>query len=283
MYDMIIIGGGPAGFTAAINGRIRNKSVLVLTNDWKKSPIYQSPRIENYPGRPGISGAQILDELAAHAEALGAQIEFGRVLNIMPMGDHFYVAAGQKIEQAKKVILAIGTGMHKKIPGEESLVGKGISYCATCDGMLYRNGKKVTVIGKASDAVEEANYLNEIGCDVTFVGEKPAEGLAEGISSVVAKKLLINGQEKVESVLADQTEIPCDAVFILRETVAPNDLFPSMKVEKGGIWVDRRMETSIPGVYAAGDCTGQPIQISKAMGEGQTAALSVVQDLDRIH
>lgn len=280
MYDIIVVGGGPAGFAAAINGRIRNKSVLILTNDWKKSPIYQSPRIENYPGRPGISGSQLLDEIAMHAESLGAKIEISRVLNIMPMEDHFYIAAGSKFEQAKKVILAIGSGMHKKFPGEEGLIGKGVCYCATCDGMLYRNGKKVTVIGKAEDAVMEANYLNEIGCNVTFVSEKPADGLASGISQVVAKNLEIKGEEKVESVLADQTEIPSDAIFVLRQTMAPTDLFPSLKVENGGIWVDRRMETSVPGIYAAGDCTGQPLQISKALGEGQRAALSAVQDLD---
>ena len=117
MYDIIVIGGGPAGLTAAINGKVRNKSVLLLTNDWKHSYLYQTRSIDNYPGRPGISGAKLLDELVSHAKMLGTEIECKRVLTIVPMGDHFYVAAGTRAEQAKKIILTIGTGMHAKLPG----------------------------------------------------------------------------------------------------------------------------------------------------------------------
>ncbi len=280
MYDMIIIGGGPAGLTAAINGRVRNKSVLLFTNDWKHSYLYQTRSIDNYPGRPGISGSKLLEELVSHAQSLGTEIDLKRVLTIMPMDDYFYIAAGARTEQAKKIILAIGTGNHVKFPGEEQWIGRGVSYCATCDGMLYRNGKRVTVIGKAADAVEEANYLNEIGCHVTFISQKPVEGLDEAIQPVIANKLEIKGDEAVQALIADGKEIPSDGIFILRQTVAPNDLLPHLKTENGGIWVNRRMETSIPGVYAAGDCTGRPLQVIKAMGEGQQAALSVIEDLD---
>jgi thioredoxin reductase (NADPH) len=282
MYDIIIIGGGPAGLTAAINGRVRNKSVLVLTNDWKQTYLYQAQRIDNYPGRPGISGAEILDSLVSHAKELGVEIDTKRVLTIMPMDDHFYVSAGARVEQAKTIILAIGTGSHKKLPGEENWVGRGVSYCATCDGLLYRNGKKVTVVGKATDAVEEANFLNEIGCIVTFVSQKPVEGLSDGVKSVIANHLEIKGDGMVQALVADGNEIPSDGIFILRQTVAPNDLLPSLKTEDGGIWVNRRMETSIPRIYAAGDCTGRPLQVIKSMGEGQRAALSAVEDLDRL-
>ncbi|MGI6497633.1 MAG: NAD(P)/FAD-dependent oxidoreductase [Oscillospiraceae bacterium] len=281
MYDIIIIGAGPAGLTAAINARVRNKSVLVLTNDWKQTYLYQAKQIDNYPGHPGISGAEILESLVSHAKELGAEIDTKRVLTIMPMDDQFYVSAGARVEQAKSIILAIGTGSHAKLPGETDLVGRGVSYCATCDGMLYRNGKRVVVVGKAADAVEEANFLKEIGCVVTFVSQKPVEGLADGIEQVTANRLEIKGEGAVEVLVADGNEIPADGIFVFRQTVAPTDLLPGLKTEDGGIWVDRRMETSIPGIFAAGDCTGRPLQVMKAMGEGQRAALSAVEDLNQ--
>ena len=281
-YDILIIGGGPAGLSAAINARARNKSVLLLTNEWKQSYLYQTKQIDNYPGRPGISGKEIVEELAAHAKTMGAEIAMKRVISMMPMGDFFMVSAGPEVMQAKKIILALGTGAHKKLPGEEAWIGRGVSYCATCDGMLYRGGKHVSVVGQAADAVEEANYLHEIGCRVTFVSQKPVSGLFDGIEAVTAKQLEIKGDDALRALVADGVEIPSDGVFVLRQTIAPNDLLPSLKTEQGGIWVDRRMETSVPGIFAAGDCTGRPLQISKAIGEGQVAALSAVEDLDRI-
>ena len=280
MYDIIVIGGGPAGLAASINGKNRNKSVLLCSNDYRDSYLYKAARIENYPGRPGISGKELLEELVNHAKK--AEVEFlqEKAFAVISLDGQIYVSAGDKVENARRVILAIGMPSPNKFPGEAPFLGRGVSYCATCDGMLYRNGKKVTVVGKAENSVEEANYLNEIGCQVTFVSDKPAFGLKEGIESVVAKRLEVMGKDAVTALKADDREIPSDGIFILRNSVAPSDLLPGLELDGGAITVNRRMETSVPGVYAAGDCTGRPLQISKSLGEGQSAALNAAESID---
>ena len=173
---------------------------------------------------------------------------------------------GSQVVEARAVILAIGVARGAKLPGESDLLGKGVSYCATCDGMLYR-GKRVVVAGNAPDLEEEVSFLSGIGCQVTRV---PLAGL----------KIL--GEDRVHGVESKGERLDCDGVFLLRSTVTPADLLPALELEQGYVKVDRSMATSIPGVYAAGDCTGQPLQIAKAVGEGQMAAHSaIVNWLDR--
>jgi thioredoxin reductase (NADPH) len=137
--------------------------------------------------------------------------------------------------------------------------------------MLYR-GKAVTVVGRSADAPQEANYLSQMGCQVTYVSPQEPKGLQEGIPFVKAHKLSVKGEQRVEALEADGALLPCEGVFILRESVAPTDLFPELELEEGYVKVSRRMETSVPGVFAAGDCTGKPLQLAKAVGEGLMAA-----------
>ena len=155
-----------------------------------------------------------------------------------------------------------------------------MSYCATCDGMLYR-GKPVAVVGRSKDAPLEANYLQSIGCQVTYVSAREPEGLDRAIPWVKANKLAVKGEQAVTALEADGAELPCSGVFILREAVAPTDLLPDLETEGGFIKVDRTMATNLPGVFAAGDCTGLPLQAAKAVGEGHVAALSACEYLDR--
>jgi thioredoxin reductase (NADPH) len=136
--------------------------------------------------------------------------------------------------------------------------------------MLYRN-KPVVVVGRSADAPLEANYLADIGCQVTYVSPARPEGLRQDIPYIKGGRLEIQGENAVEAVLVDGAAIPCQGVFILREAVAPVDLLPDLEQEDGYIKVNRRMETSLPGVFAAGDCTGKPLQVAKAVGEGQLA------------
>src|SRR5699024_4355469 len=132
---------------------------------------------------------------------MGAARKEGRVLNIMPMGDTFYLSIGSEMEQARAIILATGVVWANKYPGEAEYLGRGVSYCATCDGMLYR-GKEVVVVGKAADAPQEANYLQELGCKVTYVSDKAPDGLRPDIPYVKAPKVEITGSSKVESIRA---------------------------------------------------------------------------------
>ena len=143
------------------------------------------------------------------------------------------------------------------------------SYCATCDGMLYRN-KSVVVLGLSADAPAEAEYLRSLGCQVTYLAPKKSD------------KLEIKGEQTVTAVNSGGEDIPCDGVFILREAVAPTDLLPDLETTEGVIRVDRNMSTNIPGVFAAGDCAGAPLQVSKAVGEGHIAALSACEYLDTL-
>lgn len=280
-YDVAVIGGGPAGLSAAINARARNKSVLVVTNDFCESPLYRAERIDNYLGMPGLTGKAMLEEFQRHAEMSGAAFQRGRVLNIMPAEGACYLGIGSEVEEATAVIVATGVSRGKKYPGEAELLGKGVSYCATCDGMLYRE-RRVVVVGLAPDAAAEANFLFELGCRVTYVSGKAPEGLNSAIPFVKAAKLEIEGGDAVTALRADENEIPCEGIFILRHAVAPTDLLPDLALSNGYVDVDREMRTNLQGIFAAGDCTGTPLQLSKATGQGLVAGQKAAEYVDAL-
>lgn len=263
MYDIVIVGNGPAGLSAAITARMREKKVVVISNSSADSGLSKAAEVGNYPGLPGISGAELSGKMLLHAEGMGTELITGRVTTILPMGSEINVGYGTEFVTGKALILATGVIQASVFPGEKELLGSGVSYCATCDGMLYR-GKKVVVVTLSPDAEEEAEFLSSIGCDVT---------------KVKTRKVVVNGEDRVTSVTVDGEDIPCEGVFILRQTIAPTSLLPGLETDKGHIRVDRSMKTNIPGVFAAGDCVGTPYQVSKATGEGQIAVLSAVDYL----
>ena len=267
--DILVIGGGPAGLSAAVNARARGRSVLVVSNPLEENPLWPAERVDNYPGLPAVSGAELLTQLRRHAERSGAEFLTGRVLSSVRMPDAWYVSVGPDMYNAKAVVLAAGVARGKKFPGEAEFLGRGVSYCATCDGMLYR-GKAVAVLGYSDSARQEAEFLERIGCRVTYF-DRP-------------RTCEIHGEETVRSVTCDGQSTDVDCVFILRPALAPTDLFPGLETEKGFVAVDRRMATNLPGLFAAGDCTGGPLQAAKAAGEGLIAgqsAAAYVADLER--
>ena len=278
-YDIIVLGSGPAGLSAAVTARGRNKSVLVIGNRWQDSPLARAERVDNYLGMPGMTGMEMLEAFQSHAQEMGVEMVTGKVLSIMEW-EGFTLTVGSQLYQGSALILAPGVVRQAKFPGEETYLGRGVSYCATCDGMLYRN-KPVAVVGRSKDAPHEAAYLKSIGCQVVYVAPKRPEELEEDIPFVQAAKLAVKGEQTVTALEADGADIPVNGVFILREAVAPGDLLPGLTLEKGAIQVDRSMTTSVPGVFAAGDATGAPLQVSKAVGEGLIAALSACEYLDR--
>lgn len=278
-YDIIVLGSGPAGLSAAVTARGRNKSVLVIGNRWQDSPLARAERVDNYLGMPGITGMEMLEAFQRHAQEMGVEQVTGKVLSIMEW-EGFNLTVGSQLYQGSALILAPGVVRQAKFPGEETYLGRGVSYCATCDGMLYRN-KPVAVVGRSKDAPHEAAYLKSIGCQVVYVAPKRPDQLEEDIPFIQAAKLAVKGEQTVTALEADGADIPVNGVFILREAVAPGDLLPGLTLEKGAIQVDRNMATSVPGVFAAGDATGAPLQVSKAVGEGLIAALSACEYLDR--
>lgn len=278
-YDIIVLGSGPAGLSAAVTARGRNKSVLVIGNRWQDSPLARAERVDNYLGMPGMTGMEMLEAFQRHAQEMGVEMVTGKVLSIMEW-EGFNLTVGSQLYQGSALILAPGVVRQAKFPGEETYLGRGVSYCATCDGMLYRN-KPVAVVGRSKDAPHEAAYLKSIGCQVVYVAPKRPDQLEEDIPFLQAAKLAVKGEQTVTALEADGADIPVNGVFILREAVAPGDLLPGLTLENGAIQVDRSMATSVPGVFAAGDATGAPLQVSKAVGEGLIAALSACEYLDR--
>ena len=254
--DVIVIGGGPAGLSAALNARARGKTVTVVSNPLEENPLWRAERVENYLGLPGVSGAELLTAFRRHAEAAGAEFREGKALSALRSGGSWYVGVGSDLLQAGAVVLAAGAVRGKKLPGEAELLGRGVSYCATCDGMLYR-GKRVAVLGWTPSAEKEAAFLEGIGCQVLYL-DKPRD-------------CAIRGAEKVEAVTCGGVTEAVEAVFRLRPAMAPGDLFPGLAAEGGFVTVDRELRTNLPGVFAAGDCTGGPLQVSKAVGEGLIA------------
>ena len=283
--DVAVIGSGPAGHSAAINAINRGRSAVIISGDYRDSYLYKAATVENMPGMPGKSGAEILDAFHSHALAMGAVEFHGQVQLIMPFptddgSSLFQIAYGNNMMMARAVILTIGASSFKPFPGEARLLGRGVSYCATCDGMLYR-GKTTAVIAKAPDALEEAEHLARIGCRVLFFASAPdlkkwANRLPEGVfeQTAAASSFEIEGEDTVSALTVDGVRKPVDGVFILRSSIAPDALLPGIETQDGYIGVTRAQETSVPGVFAAGDCTGKPLQIAKALGEGLVAALS---------
>lgn len=281
-YDIAVVGGGPAGLSAAINARARGKSVVVVGNDYRESPLYRAERVDNYLGMPGMTGAQLLEAYRRHAESMEVDFRAGRVLNIMQLEGTCYLSIGSEMETAKAVVLATGVVRGKKLPGEVKYLGRGVSYCATCDGMLYR-GKPVVVVGMAPDAPGEANFLQGIGCQVTYISARAPEGLVPAIPYVKSGRLEIVGEDGVTALRVGDTELPAQCVFLLRSAMPPTDLLPDLALEENGyITVNRQMGTNLPGIFAAGDCTGLPLQLSKATGEGLVAGQAAAEYVDQL-
>ena len=279
--DIAIIGGGPAGLSAAINARVKNKSVRLFSSDYRESGLFRAELLNNVLGTPPMSGAAYLELIIEQARGHGVEITGGRVLNVLKMEDKFMIALGADFYSARAVILASGIVQEKTFPGEANLLGRGVSYCATCDGMLYRK-KAVAVVIDSREGIEEANYLKEIGCAVTAVAHgRDLTGLDEEIPLIRGKKIAVIGETVVEALEVEGERIPCQGVFILRNTVAMSSLVPNLELTDGHIRVDRNMKTNISGIWAAGDCTGRPYQVSKATGEGLIAALDAASYLDK--
>ncbi len=281
-YELAIVGCGPAGMSAALNARIRKKNYILLGTPSCADKLRKAPQIDNYLGMPAIRGEDLLRRFSSHLEDMGIQVQIARVTNIYREDKGFSLVSGEKFLRARSLILATGVAPTKLIPGEEELLGKGAGYCATCDGPLYR-GKKVAVVAYHREAEEEANYLAGICREVVYIPQYQDPGtLAPKVTLKRGKPSRIAGVEAVSEIELGEERIPVDGVFILRETMPAEQLLPGLDLRDGAVSVDREMQTNIPGVFGAGDCTGKPYQLAKAVGEGAAAALSAVRYLDNL-
>lgn len=280
-YDIAIIGSGPAGLSAALNAKIRNKKFIIFGNKNLTNKLVKAPKVNNYLGFFGMTGNDIKEQFDAHLKSMDIQITEERVNSIYAMGEYFALMVNDKTYEAKSVILATGMEYTKPLKGEEEYLGKGVGYCATCDAPLYR-GKTVTIIGYNKEAEEEANFVSELAGLVYYIPMyKGPFDLRENIEIVEDKPMEIQGEMKVNKIVLKNRELETDGVFVLKDSISPGQLVPGLKITNNHIEVDRLMKTSIPGCFAAGDCVGMPYQYIKSAGEGNIAALSAAQYLDR--
>lgn len=280
MYDAAIIGTGPAGLSAAINLKLHNKSFIWFGSLRLSDKVEKSERIVNYPGMGAVTGAELNSRFAEHAKEMGITAQDRKVTAITPGRDRYMLLAENDVYEARTLLLCVGAVTDKGLPGEKELLGHGVSYCATCDGFLYK-GKTIAVYCGEKRYEHEVAYLAEMAAKVWL--HTPYQDCGIHITNVERIDRPIRqvaGEKRVEGiVLTDGRELPVDSFFCLRSAVAPATLLPGLKMDGAHITVDSRMATSLTGCYAAGDCTGRPYQIAKAVGEGNVAAHSMIEYL----
>lgn len=278
MTDIAIIGKGPAGWSCGMTARMRGLSALVIAPQNDTGLLRTAERIDNYPGMPQISGKQMLDSFRQQALSLGVEERTGLVRQIMPGENGFMLLVENDVVEAKTIVLAMGAARPVLLPGEEEQLGRGVSYCATCDGMFYR-GKRIAVLSTSLQGVEETAFLGKIAASVDYYSLKPhnTDDLLPGVNLMGEKPRAIGRDDAGITVITDRQAHCYDGVFIFRAAMPLNLLLSDLQIDGSSIPVDRAMRTNVPGVFAAGDCTGKPLQVSKAVGEGNIAAISAAE------
>lgn len=280
--DIAIIGCGPAGLSAALNAQIRKKNFILLGTSFCSAKMHSSPWIDNFLGENHISGKDLREKFLRHIQDTGIKIIPKRVDMIYPEEKGYLVQCGDQSIGAGTVILATGVDYAKSLKGEDEFVGKGVSYCATCDGPLFQQ-KTVAMLVYSKDGLDEVRFLSEVCKEVLlfpmFKGDLSA--LPENVIINYARPLEIGGNGQADRIVTDKGAVLVDGVFLFREVVSPGRLVPGLETVDGGIKVNKDMETNLPGLFAAGDCTGRPFQLAKAVGEGQVAALNAVHYLEK--
>ncbi len=281
-YDIAIIGTGPAGVSAAITAKVRNKKILLIGSKNLSSKVEMAHAIDNYPGLPGISGKELQTAFLKHLEEMEISVTEDKANGIYAMGEYFAIQGHSGNYEALSVILAVGVSVAKPYPGELENLGRGVSYCATCDAALYR-GKSAIIAATSIEEEKEAEFLAQTADKVYYVPmyKEPAI-LHEGIEVVRQKPVSIEKNENGMRLVTEEGAIEADGIFLLREQIAPSQLVPGLKVTDNHIQVDREMRTNIKGLFACGDITGTPYQYIKSAGEGNVAALSAVRYLSEL-
>ena len=279
MYDVAIVGTGPAGLSAALTLKLHNKEIIWFGSEALSDKVGKSEKIANYPGVPMVSGAELNMKFREQAKEMGLEMTEKRVTNIADMGGHFMILADNDMYEAKTLLLSTGIAAAKGMENEDRLLGMGVSYCATCDGFLYK-GKTIAAYCTDERMEHDLRYLEEIAEKLYVYTSFGYSSDAANVEILKMPPKKLDGGMKVGSLeLTDGTKIDVDGVFILRPAIAPSTLFSGLEIDGAHIVVDRNKETNYKGCYAAGDCTGRPYQITKAVGEGNIAAHAILERL----
>ena len=297
IFDTAIIGTGPAGLSAAINLKLHNKEILWFGSSGFSVKVAKSEKIANYPGMGLVSGAELITRFEEHRKAMDLVITDRMVTAVSVMKKKFMLSAGSDVYTAKTILLATGTASGKGFEGEDTFLGSGVSYCATCDGFLYK-GKTIAVFCQDPRFEHEVDYLAELADKVyvsapykggkygkdgsawTGTGETGYKDVSGKIFRIASPIRKVSGAMKLSSVeLTDGTVLETEALFCLRNAIAPTTLLKKIELDGPHVVVKRDMSTNIAGCFAAGDCTGRPYQIAKSVGEGNIAAHSIIEYL----
>lgn len=301
-YDIAVIGTGPAGVSAAITAKVRNKNIILIGAGAMSWKIRKAHTIKNYPGLTDVSGDELADAYEKQLASLGIQITDTKVSMVYSMGSYFSIQTSDGVIEASSVILATGVVAEASLPGEDYYVGRGVSYCATCDALFYR-GKTVAVIGYSKEAEAEAEFLaetsekvyylpvfgkeyKECGIDGCIDGHAVQNSSVSGkyqnpeVMSDIPKE--ITGGLKADTLVCEHGSKKVDGIFIIRDNIAADRLVPGLQMNDGHVSTDLSMSTNIKGCFVCGDITGTPYQYIKAAGQGNVAALSAVDYLNTL-
>ncbi|MBO5525881.1 MAG: NAD(P)/FAD-dependent oxidoreductase [Clostridia bacterium] len=279
MYECAIIGTGAAGISAALTLKALNKNFIWFGDGKLSGKIRSAEKIGNYPGLSMVSGNELAESFLSQIKEMDIRIENKTVTGVYQMEGYFSVLCNQDMYDAKTVILATGVESVKPVKGELEFVGRGVSYCATCDGFLYK-GKTVFVVCTEKSLEHEIEYLASLAAKVYVVALYKNVALKSGnIEIVSGMPVEITGGRKAEKVRFRDKEYSVDGVFMLKAAITPSVLVSGLETENGHVKVDRSCATNLEGCFAAGDCTGRPYQYAKAVGEGNVCAHAVVSYL----
>lgn len=278
-YDIAIIGTGPAGISAAITAKLRNKNIILFGNKDLSDKISKAHSIKNYTGLPNVTGEELATALKNHLNDLDIEITEKRVNAVYSMGEYFALQVGKEMIESKSLIIATGVTGSKTLENEDEFLGRGVSYCATCDAHFCK-GKDVAVIAYTKEAEEDALFLSEVCSSIKYF---PLYDISNeifdkygNIQIIKDKPIGFAGNMKAEKIICENSSYDAFSTFVVRNNISADKLVPGLKTDGTHIIVDLQMETNIKGLFACGDIAGKPYQYIKSAGQGNVAALSAV-------
>lgn len=278
-YDIAIIGTGPAGISAAITAKLRNKNIILFGNKDLSDKINKAHSIKNYTGLPNVTGEELATALKNHLNDLDIEITEKRVNAVYSMGEYFALQVGKEMIESKSLIIATGVTASKTLENEDEFLGRGVSYCATCDAHFCK-GKDVAVIAYTKEAEEDALFLSEVCSSIKYF---PLHDISNeifdkygNIQIIKDKPIGFAGNMKAEKIICENSSYDAFSTFVVRNNISADKLVPGLKTDGTHIIVDLQMETNIKGLFACGDIAGKPYQYIKSAGQGNVAALSAV-------
>ncbi len=279
-YDIAVIGGGPAGISAAITAQSKGRKVILFEAHGFSPRLRSVAKITDYLGLPDLSGDELMDTFVAHLKQTDVKVVEEKIVALEETEDGFLLGTPTGQYSADAVILATGISRSDLLPGETEFLGKGVSYCATRDGAAFK-GKKVAAVATVPDATAEIEYLAQI-CEHVYLFPRYndfQQPHGKNVSVILEPPTEITGTDSVTGIYTNSEYFNVAAVFMFRASDPPSSFLPELQIRGRSILVDDQAQTNIEGVFAGGDCTGQPWQCNRAAGQGQKAAISAIRYL----